>query len=74
MNPLENLHQYTTKAKLLQMKYLDDFRAPPKPPRQGHKSHRNLLHVRPEHWRQLEFVYKLKKSAFAERVLQCTSK
>jgi hypothetical protein len=72
LNPQDNLHQFTANAVLAELKYMQGVRAPPKPPKPGHKSHRNLLHIRPEQWRVITSVYKLNLSAFKERVVKCT--
>lgn len=70
--PEQNLHLYATTAKLAELQYHKGPRAPPKPPKAGHKSHRNLLHARPEHWRLLKVIYKFKPDSFAEIILACT--
>jgi hypothetical protein len=43
----------------------------PEMPMEGHKSHLNLLRVRPERYRTLESMYHFKRAAFDEALKQC---
>lgn len=70
-NPSEDLRTYAATAVLPPMKLLSGPGAPPPMPPPGHKSHRNLLHVRQEDWRTLEAVLGMYHNVFCEKIQEC---
>ncbi|KZT44301.1 hypothetical protein SISSUDRAFT_1339 [Sistotremastrum suecicum HHB10207 ss-3] len=69
-NPNDNLRDYASKAILPKILFPTGALAPPKMPEPGHKSHRNLLHVRKEEWRKLLIALGLKPGVFREAVMK----
>ncbi|KAF8077972.1 hypothetical protein FPV67DRAFT_1404301 [Lyophyllum atratum] len=65
---MENLRYYLATCALPEM---ENGRKAPDAPPDGHKSHKNHLHINPEPWRRLENIYPL-KVAVDEAIKLCT--
>lgn len=63
-----NVRQYVSQATVPKLRLAPSTPPMPEP---GHKSHRNLLTVRPERYRRLEQMHRLNDAEFSAKVVSC---